>query len=155
MSILASTISGYRTGTQWLRKASPIADLAVRLWVANVFFTAGLTKIDSWYSTIGLFTYVYHVPLLPPELAAYLGTAVELVLPIFLAVGLFGRLSAGILFFYNIIAVISYPGLSTDGLVLHEMWGIMLLIVLLHGPGKLSLDNLACHYLPRLRAAAC
>jgi putative oxidoreductase len=73
-------------------------------------------------------------------MAAYLGTFTELVFPVFLALGLAGRFSAAVLFFFNIIAVISYPALNEAGLEQHLVWGIMLLVTLLHGPGKLSLD---------------
>lgn len=53
----------------------------IRRWVAWVFFASGLTKIKSRSSAIYLFGYGYKVPLLPPETAAYLGTAAELILP--------------------------------------------------------------------------
>ena len=81
------------------------------------------------------------MPLLPPELAAYLGTAVELAFPALLAFGLLGRFAAGVLLLFNIVAVISYPDLNAAGLEQHKVWGIMLLVCLLHGPGKLSLDH--------------
>lgn len=122
----------------WL---SPIADLAVRLWVANVFFKSGLVKIQSWESTVTLFTYEYSVPYLSPEVAAYLGAFTELFFPVLLAVGLAGRLSAGVLFVFNIVAVMSYPALNAPGLEQHQVWGLLLLVSLLHGPGKLSLDH--------------
>ncbi|HLQ25406.1 MAG TPA: DoxX family protein [Acidiferrobacterales bacterium] len=120
---------------------SPVIDLFIRLWVANVFWKSGLTKIASWDATVALFTYEYHVPLLPPEIAATLGTAVELIFPVLLAFGLGARLSAAVLFVFNIIAVISYPDLSEVGLKDHIYWGILLLVPLLHGPGKLSIDH--------------
>lgn len=121
---------------------APVADLAVRLWVANAFFQSGLVKIQSWESTIALFTYEYSVPLLSPEVAAYLGTFTELFLPVLLALGLAGRFAAFALFIFNIIPVISYPALMGAGLEQHQVWGLMLLVNLLHGPGKLSLDYL-------------
>ena len=80
-----------------LEFVAPGADLLVRLWVAQVFFKAGLTKIQSWDITVQLFTYEYQVPLLDPATAALLGTAAELVLPVFLALGLAGRAAAEIL----------------------------------------------------------
>jgi len=125
-----------------LNWTAPIADLAVRLWVAKVFFQSGLVKIQSWESTIALFTYEYSVPFLSPELAAYLGTSVELGFPVLLALGLAGRLSAGVLFVFNIMAVVSYPALNAAGIEQHQVWGILLLVSLFHGPGKLSLDYL-------------
>ena len=121
--------------------AAPVVDLAVRLWVAAVFFQSGLVKIQSWDTTLLLFEYEYQTPLLPPELAAYMGTAAELGLPVFLALGLGGRLAAAALFAVNIVAVISYPALSDIGLEHHKYWGLLLLVTLLHGPGKLSIDH--------------
>jgi putative oxidoreductase len=46
-----------------------------------------------------------------------------------------------VLFVFNIIAVISYPELNAAGLEQHQVWGLMLLVTLLHGPGKLSVDH--------------
>jgi len=120
--------------------AAPIANLAIRLWVANVFFKSGLTKIKTWDSTLYLFENEYSVPLLPPETAAMMGTTVELFFPVLLVLGLAGRIGAFVLFIFNIIAVISYPELNAAGLRDHEVWGIMLLVPLLYGPGKISID---------------
>ena len=119
----------------------PLIDLGVRLWVANVFWKSGMTKIASWDSTVALFTYEYHVPLLSPEIAAFLGTGVELTMPVLLVLGLGARFSAAVLFVLNVVAVISYPDLNEIGLKDHYYWGLLLLITLLHGPGKLSVDH--------------
>lgn len=125
---------------------TPLVDLAVRLWVAQAFFASGLTKIASFDSTVLLFTYEYQVPLLPPMLAAVLGTAAELVLPVLLVLGLGGRLPAAALFVFNIIAVISYPALEAAGLHEHQLWGLLLLVTLTHGPGALTLDRLLARW---------
>jgi len=121
---------------------SPAVDLVVRVFVATVFFKSGLTKVASWATTVSLFENEYAVPLLSPEAAAALGTTVELVFPVLLVLGLGGRLSAFVLFVFNIVAVVSYPDLGEVGLRDHQMWGLLLLVTLLHGPGKLSLDHL-------------
>ena len=123
---------------------SPVGVLALRLWVAWVFFRSGLLKMNSWDSTLYLFEYEYSVPLLSSELAAYLGTAAELTLPVLLALGLAGRFGAIALFLFNIMAVISYPDLNAPGLRDHQVWGLMLLVPMLQGPGKLSVDYLLC-----------
>ena len=112
------------------------------IFVANVFFKSGLLKINSWDSTMYLFENEYDVPLLPAEFAAMLGTAVELIFPVLLALGLAGRFGAFVLFMFNIVAVISYPDLNAAGIRDHQVWGIMLLVPLLYGPGKLSIDHL-------------
>jgi putative oxidoreductase len=119
---------------------SPLVDLAVRLWVANVFFTSGMTKIQNWSSTVSLFENEYAVPLLPPEMAAYLGTAAELSLPVLLVLGFITRPAAIALFLFNIVAVLSYPDVSAFGIKDHQVWGLLMLVTIVHGPGKLSLD---------------
>jgi len=151
MSRIGSLGDLVRRAHRALGLLAPIVDLAVRLWVAAVFFRSGLVKIQSWETTILLFTNEYRVPLLSPELAAVLGTAAELVLPVLLALGLGGRLAAAALSVFNIVAVISYPGLEAAGLEQHQVWGLMLVVTLLHGPGALSIDHLIARRLGRRR----
>lgn len=74
-------------------------------------------------------------------MAAYLATFSELGFSALLAIGLAGRFSAAALTVLNIVAVISYPALEAQGLVQHQLWGLLLLVPFLHGPGKLSLDH--------------
>lgn len=128
-----------------LDRLSPVVDVVIRVFIAMVFFTSGLTKIASWSTTVSLFENEYAVPLLAPQVAAALGTAVELGFPVLLVLGLGTRLSAFVLFVFNIIAVISYPDLGAVGLHDHQMWGLLLLVTLLHGPGSLSLDHWIAH----------
>lgn len=125
-----------------ITRLSPVLDLGIRLWVANVFWKSGLTKIGSWDTTLALFENEYDVPLLPPDVAAILGTGAELTLPLLLVFGLGARFAATALFVFNILAVISYPDLSEAGRSEHFYWGLLLLVTLFHGPGKLSLDHL-------------
>jgi putative oxidoreductase len=114
--------------------------LAVRLYVACVFFMSGLTKIRDWNITLALFENEYHVPLLPSAWAAGLGTSAELALPVLLALGLGSRAAAIALFVFNIVAVVSYPELSDAGLKDHMLWGALMLVTFFYGPGRLSLD---------------
>lgn len=150
MSVFRRTVDGYRALVARLERAAPVSLLFFRLWVAMAFWRAGVVKVSDMNSTITLFQYIYHVPLLPPVIAAYLGTGIELITPWFLGLGLAGRLTAAFLFIYNIIAVISYPALWPHGLWVgfwgsgfadHKVWGLMLLAIVLYGPGKLSLDG--------------
>jgi putative oxidoreductase len=123
-------------------RLQPIFALAVRLYIARVFFASGLIKIMSWNSTLALFANEFHVPLLPPTVAAYLGTAAELGLPVLLALGLGTRFAAIALFVFNIVAVISYPDLSDAGLKDHLLWGALILVTFFYGPGKIAIDYL-------------
>ncbi|HRC44728.1 MAG TPA: DoxX family protein [Nitrospira sp.] len=120
----------------------PLFDLSVRLYLAHIFWKGGMVKLSSWMSTVMLFTMVYDVPVLPPEIAAYLATAVELGGSFLLAIGLAGRWAALSLFGLNIVAVLSYGQLSDAAIQEAFYWGILFLYFVLHGPGLLSVDAL-------------
>jgi len=119
----------------------PLFALAVRLYVAHVFFASGLVKLSNWNSTLALFENEYHVPLLSPQLAAWLGTGAEIGLPILLTLGLGTRFAAIALFFFNIVAATSYPDLSDAGIKDHVLWGALILVTFVYGPGKYALDR--------------
>lgn len=123
----------------WL---SHLMFLAIRLWLFKEFFMSGLNKIQSWSTTVTLFKYEYKVPLLSPEYAAMLGTAAELALPLLLLLGIGARLPALFLFIFNLVAVTSYPDISPAGVIQHILWGFMILSLIAHGPGKISIDFL-------------
>lgn len=122
----------------------PVALLGLRLYVSSVFFRAGLVKISDWGATLALFHDEYKVPLLPPDVAACVGAFGELTFPVLIALGLMGRLGAAGLFVVNAMAVISYPQLwqfdCPAGIQMHFVWGTILLLLALFGPGRLSLD---------------
>jgi putative oxidoreductase len=123
-----------------LEMLQPVAQLAARLYIARVFFYSGLTKIHDWGTTLALFNDEYKVPLLPPELAAYMGTGGELVLPVLLVLGLFGRFAALGLSILNVVAAMSLPEITDAIRQQHEFWGSLLVLLLLWGPGRLSAD---------------
>ncbi len=123
-----------------------LMSLALRLFVGWQFFKAGMVKVHDWGATLALFRDEYHVPLLPPELAAWVGASGELVLPLLLFVGLVSRPAALALFAVNVMAVISYPQLFTfecpAAINDHFYWGLSLLVLVAYGPGRFSLDAL-------------
>lgn len=143
-------------GVAALESLQPLALLAARLYVAQAFFLSGLTKLRDWDTTLALFADEYQVPLLPPDVAAVLGTAGELVLPVLLALGLMGRLSALGLFVVNAIAVVSLMEVAPAALQQHVFWGSLLLGLLLWGPGRWALDRFVAPRLfgPRLYTAS-
>jgi len=120
----------------------PLLLLGFRLYLAQVFFMSGLTKIKTWSTTLSLFEYEYNVPILPPQIAAYMATAGELILPAALVLGLFNRPAALGLFILNLVAAISYPDISTAGMKDHIIWGTMLAVLFTFGPGVLSIDKI-------------
>ncbi|MCV2348492.1 DoxX family protein [Paucibacter sp. Y2R2-4] len=130
----------------WLQRALELAQsislLLARLYVAQVFFLSGLTKIRDWSITLALFQDEYQVPLLPPEWAAYAGTAGEMALPVLLVLGLGGRFAALGLSVVNVVAVLSLSEIAPAALAGHQLWGALLLMVALWGSGRISLDAL-------------
>ena len=152
-----SGIFGFFNGLQ------PISDLIMRIVVGWAFYSSGLTKVASTEllmnllgrdiryptslepsaTTNMLFANEYSVPFLTPDVAAQVGTAAEIVLPVLLIFGLFGRVSALGLFIFNVVAVVSYEAAQVgNAFYLHVLWGVMLLSLIAHGPGKISIDYL-------------
>jgi putative oxidoreductase len=112
--------------------------LPLRFAIATVFWNSGTTKLASWDTTIALFTDDYKVPLLPPEIAAYMSASIELTTPFLLVFGLLTRPAAFVLLgMTTVIEVFVYP----QAWPTHIQWAAMLLILLCRGPGKLSLDH--------------
>ncbi len=116
--------------------------LVTRFGVAAIFFQSGRTKVDDLLhikdSTYSLFETEYHVPLLPPDVAAHAATYSEHLFSILLVLGLFTRLSA--LAFLGMTAVIEifvYP----DAWPTHLSWAGLLLFLIARGGGKFSLDR--------------
>lgn len=144
--------SGYRQLVRVLEWLIPVFDLSVRLYLAHIFWTGGMAKLSSWISTVMLFTMVYDVPLLPPEIAAYLATVIELGGSFLLAIGLAGRWAALALFGLNIVASLSYGQVSEAALQEAFYWGLLFLYFVLHGPGLLSADALVRYLYRRSQA---
>ena len=146
--------SGYRRFIRVLEWLIPVFDLSVRLYLAHIFWTGGMVKLSSWISTVMLFTMVYDVPILPPELAAYLATTIELGGSVLLAIGLGGRWAALSLFGLNVVATISYGQLSEAALKEAFYWGVLFLYFVLHGPGLFSADALLRYLIGRRHATS-
>lgn len=150
-TLLAMLVHRGRWLTDQLDRLHAPAQLVARLYIACVFFLAGLTKLRDWDTTLALFADEYMVPLLSPALAAFGGTAGELVLPVLLVLGLCGRLAAFGLFVLNFVAVISLAEVPPAALQQHIFWGSVLAFLVLWGPGNWSLDRFIA---PRLHTWA-
>jgi len=131
--------------------------LVTRVYVAWQFLKSGWLKITDWETTLFLFEEEYHTPLLSPAIAAIAGTAGELVFPALLIVGLLGRYAAAGLFAVNAVAVASYAHvLLAEGfeaaLGQHYLWGFMLLVLIVFGPGRWAIDSLGSPASPDVRS---
>ena len=113
--------------------------LAMRISIGFVFFNSGLLKARSFEFAVKLFEAEYRLPLLSPELAARLAMSVEIVVPLFLFVGLATRLATlPLLGMVAVIEILVYP----QAWVEHLLWASTLIVLLTRGPGIFSLDHL-------------
>ncbi|MEP6723936.1 MAG: DoxX family protein [Variovorax sp.] len=116
--------------------------LAGRVSIAAIFFLSGRTKVEGFFTltegTFELFRSEYKLPLLPPEIAAYLATCAEHLFPLVLVLGLCTRLSALALLGMTLtIQLFVYP----DAWPTHLSWAAILLYLAGRGGGNLALDR--------------
>lgn len=129
--------------------------LVARFSIAAVFWKSGQTKIQGFAldivngeriwgwprlsdSVVDLFRDEYRLPLLPPDIAAMLAATAEHVFPVLILLGLATRLSAVALLGMTLtIQLFVYP----DAYPTHGTWAAVLLYLMVHGPGKLSIDH--------------
>jgi putative oxidoreductase len=122
----------------WL-DSTPYTVLAIplRLAVATVFWNSAQSHLANWDTTLYLFENDYALPLLPPNLAAIMAVSIEVTTPILLVLGLLTRPTALVLLgMTTVIEVFVYP----QAWPTHIQWAAMLLVLLVRGPGKISLD---------------
>ncbi len=121
----------------------PVVVLALRVGVGMVFWKSALTKLDdSWLvsdAAVALFRDEYKVPVLPPVVAAWLGTLSEFFCSWMVMLGLGARLGAAVLLALTaVIQVFVYPGNWAE----HLLWASPLLYVLTRGPGPIAVGCL-------------
>ena len=138
--------AAHTAAARLLDPLQPVFLLGLRLWVSWQFLKSGWLKLSDWDNTLFLFQEEYRVPLLSPELAAMAGTLGELFFPLLLIFGILGRYAAIGLSAVNVLAVVSYSHVLLTGgfeaaLGQHYLWGLMLLVIVVFGPGKLSLQR--------------
>src|SRR3989449_9089495 len=126
---------------RWLDRV-PYTALAIplRLAVATVFWNSAMTKLANWNTAVELFVEEYKVPLLPPELAAYMAVSIELTTPVLLVLGLATRAASLVLLCMTAVTeVLVYP----QAWPTHIQSAAMLFVLLCRGAGNFSLDHLA------------
>ncbi|MFN3624007.1 MAG: DoxX family protein [Hyphomicrobium sp.] len=112
-----------------------------RIGVGTTFFRSGMLKVEGWAegNTLALFQEEYRLPVISPEIAAYLATGAELALPLLLFAGLGTRFAAAALLVMTlVIEIFVYPNAFDT----HGVWAVSLLFLMKYGAGTLSLDRL-------------
>lgn len=136
-SRVATWLQRWTVVTGFARRAAALLDLAVRLWLAQIFFVSGVLKTANWDITVFLYTVEHPVPGIAPTTAALIGTAIELVCPILLALGLATRLAALPLLAATLFLQLTYRDLAD-----HLWWTALLALFVARGAGPLSVDRL-------------
>ncbi len=126
---------------------APTFDLLARLYLAKAFFSSGILRFRDFMNgnfdnQIMLFELEHPVPGIPPEFAAYGATTGELILPVLLVLGLFGRVGAAGILIMTIIIDTTYIHVPD-----HIIWGILATTIFIKGPGMFSIDHFLLKYL--------
>lgn len=132
--------------------ASPLLDLSIRVYMAEIFFQSGWKKFknylnDDWGSTVFLFQEVHPLPGIPAHMAAVMGTAGELVLPVLLAFGLFARFGAAGLLAMTFVIQFVVPADYGIANSIHYLWMLLLAVPFIKGPGPISADYVLLKWL--------
>lgn len=119
-----------------------LLSLVARVGIAGIFLMSGRTKVEGFVSltdsTFYLFSTEYKLPLIAPNIAAYLATYAEHLFPVLLILGLCSRLSAlALLGMTLVIQTFVYP----DAWAIHLSWAGLLLFIIAKGGGRFSLDR--------------
>lgn len=145
----------------------------MRLTIAGVFWRSLLTKVETFGllgytelindfpveryhlklpalpldlrpATITQFRNDFALPLIPADVAAWMATLGEFVLPILLVFGLLTRFAAaGLLAMTLVIQIFVFPGAWWSA---HALWAALLIYLIARGGGGWSLDHLASRF---------
>jgi putative oxidoreductase len=130
VAILANKLVG------GLDRLQLLVSLGVRFWIANIFWTSGWLKFTSWQNTLMLYEYEHPVPYLPVFVAAFVGTAGELIFSAMLVFGFGTRIAA-----LGLIVMTAVIEFTYQHHVEHVYWGMLLSVLLCYGPGLIALDT--------------
>lgn len=121
-----------------LRRAVwPYQEFVIRVWVARLFLSFGMTHSMHWQATVGLAAAENPIPFLAPVAGAYISTAAELLCAILLMLGLMTRYAAVPLLVLSLIAQIDYEAFDTQ-----LFWVALFGWFSIHGAGPISVDGL-------------
>jgi uncharacterized membrane protein YphA (DoxX/SURF4 family) len=116
--------------------AWPLIDLGIRIWLAQIFFVSGVLKVTHWHTALDLAATEYPVSWMDPVTAAYTGAAIEVICPVFLAVGLMTRYAAVPMLILSLVIQFSYQAFDSQ-----IFWACLFGWYAVQGAGPLSLDR--------------
>lgn len=122
------------------RTVGPIADLGIRLWLAQIFFVSGIIKLSNWDNALLLSQSEYPVSWLDPITAAYLGVSIELIGAVLLIIGLATRFAALPMLILSLVIQFNYVALDQ-----HLFWAMLFGWFVVRGAGPFSIDSILAH----------
>ena len=141
----------YRRAVKHLEESAFLVLTLVRLVLGSVFIDAGLGKLRHLPDTVQFFM---DINLPSPHFSAIFASTHEVICGIFILIGFATRIAAIPLIIIMTVAIIAAQwtdvGSIQDLLSLHDFNYIVLsLILLMFGPGKISIDHVISRYLNR------
>ena len=124
---------------------APFYAAVLRLWMAALFFPFSTTGITGYQQTVGMIAGEVAMTVGGEETATGLVLLVNFVVPFFLAVGLFTRLAVIPLIVETVVLQTTSFGLAE-----HVLWMLVLIDMLIHGAGPVSLDDYAAKISERI-----
>ena len=131
-----------------------LVQLVMRVALAVPFWRSGILKWNGFLTlsdtAVTLFTdeFMLHLPGGPyhfpaPAVTAFLSGSGEILFPVLLVLGFATRFAALGLLFMTAIVELTVP----DGWPIHITWAAIALGIMAYGPGRISIDHLARHFL--------
>jgi len=128
----------------------------IAIFYSTAFYASGLLKWDGFPQLsrgakflfgeefkLNIFGGVYNMPF--PNTSAFIAGIGEIVLPILILVGFASRFSALGLIAMTIVIQLVFP----DAWKLHYGWAVYFMIILVLGPGKISVDHLISQWVKK------
>ena len=122
--------------------------VAARVYVAIPFWNAGQVRVTQWNAQSYLFEHVHPLPILSPNMAATITTGAELVLPVLVVLGLFGRF-AGLGLGIMAATIFFVIGGNFANAAEQFPWMALGLLIFIAGPGRISIDEAIRRFLLR------
>lgn len=130
----------------------PLTLLAIRLYMANIFFASGFGKLKdtlngNFSDVVFLFEQVHPIPFFHPVFSAIAGMGGEFICGVLLAFGLFGRFAALGLLVITLMIEFAVPAVYELSNQQHYFWMLLLFVPIVFGSGKLSGDHFLLKYI--------
>lgn len=145
LKILCTLDSKFNPARDFLTaKLWPLFDLTIRVVIGSIFFKSGYLKLQDFLNgnfanQVSLFKDTYMVPILMPDVAAFMAMSAEVFFSVLLILGFATRFAALGLLGVTAVIISVFPDVTE-----HFFWLLLLGVLFTRGAGPLSLDVWLC-----------